>query len=256
MYISIVCSCVFSGRHLRAPPPEPEHLTFIRRFLSPGAQPSSETDTIIVPPPKQRVPWLWPQGMPTASNSKRKNEHASMRITTQIDPQEAEAERLRERLRVEEELRSSSAKRSGARDKSESRPPPVSRHGQTEREETQANQTQEHIASSNVTLKSNASEDTLRPPKKELEADAAASSATSGVPHSDGHDQHPQSDVTAQHERAEQEQDAGAHEEEEHDDEQDEDEDEEEDEEEEEEDGEEDADERLSRTIDALDLGL
>ncbi|SGY21818.1 BQ5605_C016g08277 [Microbotryum silenes-dioicae] len=100
------------SRYLRQPPPEPEHLAFLRRLLPPTTHtsnntasstvppssscnptptkplPSSSTlpDGIFVPKPSSRVPWLWPHGFPG-----KKGVHASMKVIVEHDPTAAAA---------------------------------------------------------------------------------------------------------------------------------------------------------------------
>ncbi|KAK4047975.1 protein-tyrosine phosphatase [Microbotryomycetes sp. JL221] len=70
------------SRYLRQPPPEPEHLTFLRRLLSPALPQSDPPVIVIVPAPSKRVPWLWPQGLPTlvSASGKKGTQHWSMRV--------------------------------------------------------------------------------------------------------------------------------------------------------------------------------
>ncbi|SCZ88394.1 BZ3500_MvSof-1268-A1-R1_Chr2-1g04381 [Microbotryum saponariae] len=100
------------SRYLRQPPPEPEHLVFLRRLLPPTTNtsnntasstvppssscnatptkplPSSSTlpDGIFVPKASSRVPWLWPHGFPG-----KKGVHASMKVIVEHDPTAATA---------------------------------------------------------------------------------------------------------------------------------------------------------------------
>lgn len=199
-----------------------------------------------------------------------------MRIQVQIDPQEVEAERLRERVRIEEDLRSggsnmtsggtTTTKRS-ARDKSESRPPPLHRDqalslprkddssgpvaGGTGSRSSSSSMAR--VSSGNLSVRSNGSEATLVPPKHESvellnpsTGDAATRLVVGPVigprqGEEDEHDEEPHD-----------EEDGEEYEREDGEDEEDEDHDEDDD------DDEDDEDEGvvLSQTIDALDLGL
>lgn len=68
-------SCFCRCRFLKQPPPESEHLTFLRRLLSSPPHPSTPADeaglSIHIPPPPQRIPWLWPLGRPTGKGRMR-----------------------------------------------------------------------------------------------------------------------------------------------------------------------------------------
>ncbi|KAM0791539.1 hypothetical protein ACM66B_005988 [Microbotryomycetes sp. NB124-2] len=77
------------SRFLRQPPPEPEHLTFLRRLLSSALPQSDPPVVLVVPSSSKRVPWLWPQGLPTAPavNGKKSLQHISMRVKVQEDEQ-------------------------------------------------------------------------------------------------------------------------------------------------------------------------
>ncbi|KAK4045941.1 protein-tyrosine phosphatase [Microbotryomycetes sp. JL201] len=78
---------------LRQPPPEPEHLTFLRRLLSTSLPQSEPPIAIVVPPSPKRVPWLWPQGLPVApaTGGKKSSQHISMRIKVLEDETAQEA---------------------------------------------------------------------------------------------------------------------------------------------------------------------
>ncbi|ORY84083.1 hypothetical protein BCR35DRAFT_60819 [Leucosporidium creatinivorum] len=91
------------SRFLRQPPPEPEHLTFLRRLFSPThpcptSPPPATPLSITIPPSSRRVEWLWKGGMPTAAtlgvgaNGKKSTskeaagQHATMRCKVEEDP--------------------------------------------------------------------------------------------------------------------------------------------------------------------------
>lgn len=103
--VSLYPPALFTPHHrfLRQPPPEPEHLTFLRRIFSPAhpcptSPPPAAPLSITIPPPSRRVEWLWKGGMPTAAllgigtNGKKStsketaNQHTTMRCKVEEDP--------------------------------------------------------------------------------------------------------------------------------------------------------------------------
>lgn len=84
------CPSSPASSFLRQPPPEPEHLTFLRRLFSPSLpslpSPSPSPPLAIhIPPSSKRVEWLWKRGMPVLASGKKSGRaassglHASMR---------------------------------------------------------------------------------------------------------------------------------------------------------------------------------
>ena len=88
----LTTSLTLPRRFLRAPPPAPEHLLFLRRLLSPLSSSPDPTLSILVLAPSQRAPWLWPGGMP---------KKASMRVKVSMG-EEGEKEEVVERREGEE----------------------------------------------------------------------------------------------------------------------------------------------------------